>query len=779
MPEAVSLQLLEHDGEVFVFRGSRLFSRYDKDDLGMRNVVVVALSDAGISVNEVATCFSLSRQYVSMLRGRAKDAGSAGLVRPRGRKKSLTPSKWHKALCLSEQGVSDREIARRFGVHHGTVARHLALVRSQRGMASELALQDVDAEAEVSERASDNVTPEQNAPTPATDAVAPDTDTEAPDEGGGCSEPATVLDPDGGRLLPEPLVRSASAEVPSRYAGAMLLHPFLSRLGVDDVLRGIGDATARRYDAASLVLSSAFGFALGISSLEGAKHLRTKDAGALVGLSSFPHLRTLRPRLKDLAEESDPLEIQRAFSKAMLAADDHPPEVFYVDDHFVTYWGGRPVAKGYNIRRHLAEPGRDDTFVTDEHWRAICFSSGEPRGLSVSMHEVIGQLKEIADGRAVMVGFDRGGSYPKVFSELAEAGVDWVTWRRAPLVAPTVAPRRSWVTVDGKRRTLLLADELVALKDYEEGPVRQLSAYEDAKVCFQVLTSNTTFRPAPVVHKLKGRWSIENFNKYIEDHHGAHWLATYAMDLEEDTAPVPNPERKVRRQAKSAAESAVAEAERSLGQAMEQHYPSTDKRIAAINARRDELTMAKDALEEASAALKGVPAKLPRNELDPNAKRAKPRLAARALQMVCRLLAYNAELDLARRLNTYLTDPDEYRSITRNLLHLGGTIAFGTRSIAVTLDRPDSPRASHGHSASSSASSTPVRRPMSPATVGRSPTGSPGDHVNGSRRPTTGDLSPGRRRRRGTSEAGRHTSPGSPCWPPALSAAPRHTTALR
>lgn len=684
MPEAVSLRLLTHDGEVFVFRGSHLFSRYDNDDLGMRNVVVVALCDAGISVNEVATCFSLSRQYVSMLRGRAKDAGSAGLVRPRGRKKSLTPSKWHKALSLSEQGVSDREIARRFGVHHGTVARRLALVRSQQGTASELALHDVDAEAAI-ERAVDNVTPEQNVPTPATDAV-------APDEGEGCCEPAVVVDPDGVPLLPEPLVRSAGVQVPSRYAGAMLLHPFLSRLGLDDVVRATGDATARRYDAASLVCSSAFGFALGISSLEGAKHLRTKDAGALCGLSSFPHLRTLRPRLKDLAEKSDPLEIQRAFAKAMLAADDHPEEVFYVDDHFVTYWGGRPVAKGYNIRRHLAEPGRDDTFVTDEHWRAICFSSGEPRGLSVSMHEVIGQLKEIVGGRAAMVGFDRGGSYPKVFSELAEAGMDWVTWRRAPLAIPSVAPRRSWVTVDGTRRTLLLADELVTLKDYQEGPVRQLSAYEDDKVCFQVLTSNTTLRPAPLVHKLKGRWSIENFNKYIEDHCGAHWLATYEMEIEDDTALVTNPDRKVRRQAKNAAKSAVAEAQCLLGQAMDEHYPSTEERIASINARRDDVAVAKDALEEASAALKGVPAKMARNELDPNAKRAKPRLAARALQMVCRLLAYNAELDLARRLNAYLADPDEYRSITRNLLHLGGTIAFGTPSITVTLDRPDSPR---------------------------------------------------------------------------------------
>ena len=60
--------------------------------------------------------------------------------------------------------------------------------------------------------------------------------------------------------------------------------------------------------------------------------------------------------------------------------------------------------------------------------------------------------------------------------------------------------------------------------------------------------------------------------------------------------------------------------------------------------------------------------------------------------MVCRLLAYNAELDLARRLNAYLGDPDEYRALTRHLLHLGGHIAFAPKAITVTLDRPDVPR---------------------------------------------------------------------------------------
>jgi hypothetical protein len=59
--------------------------------------------------------------------------------------------------------------------------------------------------------------------------------------------------------------------------------------------------------------------------------------------------------------------------------------------------------------------------------------------------------------------------------------------------------------------------------------------------------------------------------------------------------------------------------------------------------------------------------------------------------MVCRLLSYNAALDLARRFNAYLDDLDEYRAITRLPPHFGGTIAC-RRTVVVTLERPDSPR---------------------------------------------------------------------------------------
>src|SRR5665647_1882351 len=47
MPEAATLRLVASDGQVFVACGHSLVWRYDADDKGMRNLAIVALTDAG------------------------------------------------------------------------------------------------------------------------------------------------------------------------------------------------------------------------------------------------------------------------------------------------------------------------------------------------------------------------------------------------------------------------------------------------------------------------------------------------------------------------------------------------------------------------------------------------------------------------------------------------------------------------------------------------------------------------------------------------------------
>src|ERR1035437_6117681 len=111
--------------------------------------------------------------------------------------------------------------------------------------------------------------------------------------------------------------------------------------------------------------------------------------------------------------------------------------------------------------------------------------------------------------------------------------------------------------------------------------------------------------------------------------------------------------------------------------------PGTPKQMnAKLPGVHRRIEAATRAVEATKTALRPVPAKILATELDPNAKRARPRLARRGLQMVLRLLAFNA----------YLADPNEYRAIARNLLHLGGHVDYTTQTITVTLDRPDSPR---------------------------------------------------------------------------------------
>ena len=656
MPAALELRLEVVGEDVVVSYGGRALACYERGDQGMRNLAIVALTRAGVKCVEVGRLFGMRAEHVSRLRGLVAEGGSGALVRPMGRPRKLDRGEVARAYEMSDQGVTGSEIAKAFGVSEATISRLLG--RRPAREAERLPLSEpgeVSDAGEVSE-------PEQ------------------------ASEPEQVSD--AGET--EAGARTGEGGGRSVYAGAMLLHPFLEKVGAGAVLAALDSGPARRYDTAAVALSGTFAFALGSSSLEGSKHLQLADAGMLVGIERFPHLRTLRPRLGALADAVDPLEVQVVLAKAMLNADPVPPGVFFVDEHFVAYAGQQPVAKGWNTRRRHAEPGRHETVIVDDRWRAICFASGPPHGLATGMLGPIDQLQEICGERRLMIGFDRGGSYPKAFNALDDRGIDWVTYRRAPLATPTVAPRSSWVTIDGRRHYVRVSDELVELDGY--GTCRQITLYEHGRVALQILTSDRTTPAARLAHTLRCRWCIENTFKYLEEHHGLHWLCDYQMDLAPDTTLVRNPERTTALATLRANERIVAELEQQIGQHTTTTTTADTNPAETLCMLQADLHTARAAVRAAKQALKPIPAKLPANTINPDAIRATPRVNRRALQTVCRLLAYNAELDLARALNNYLQDPDEYRTITRHLLHQPGHIHYTPTHITVTIDPPHAPR---------------------------------------------------------------------------------------
>jgi hypothetical protein len=177
-------------------------------------------------------------------------------------------------------------------------------------------------------------------------------------------------------------------------------------------------------------------------------------------------------------------------------------------------------------------------------------------------------------------------------------------------------------------------------------------------------------------------------------HHGIDTLADYLMDIGPDQRMVTNPARTAARAAVAAAEAALAAAERALPQLLAGPSTTKQKNAARPGAHR-RIEAATRTLEQATAALRAVPAKVAATALDPDATRARPRIERRGLQMVLRLLADNGEAWLAEHFNAYLADPEEHRAILRHLLHLGGRVDYQQASITVTLDRPDRPRVAH------------------------------------------------------------------------------------
>src|ERR1035437_5409346 len=372
MPEPAALRLATSDGQVLVTWGQALVYRYEVEDIGMRNLAIVALTDAGRRVDEVARVFDLTATYVSMLRGRARLKGSAGVVRRPGRPSKLSERQVAQARRWGGSGWTQQAISERLGPARSVISDLLARVGP----------------APVQELL------------PATSSLAP-TVAEPDDTETTETETETGADP---VVPPAGSARIKTGTCRCRYAGAMMLYPYLHRVGAQAIFATLTGAPARRYGDLGVLTTATLGFALGAGTVEGTKHLRRAEAGAAVGLALTPELATLRARLSALADGSDPLGLQRAFAAGTLAADP----VYFVDDHFVPYAGARPVAKGWNTKRRHAQPGRGDPLVVDARGRAVVFASGEPTGLASNLPGVLRQV--LGPHAPILLGFDRVGA---------------------------------------------------------------------------------------------------------------------------------------------------------------------------------------------------------------------------------------------------------------------------------------------------------------------------------------------------------------------------------
>ncbi len=687
------------DGRVVaVHAGPMLLSAFRADDLEMRDLTICALTEGSrFQGKTVAAAFGVLPSQVSRIRSRYREHGAKGLVHQMGRPPLLSTAQLRQARTWAGQGLTHAEIGRRLGVSRSRISE---LLKQHGTLPTPGPLfEDADdteaAGADPSARDGQDTAPGQRTCRDAGTGQ----ETRASRDGR-TADAAGNAEGDGATWRVARRIESGT--VACRYAGAMLVHAFTDRIGARGLLAaGTGASAAGAStpaDDLGILVCTQMSFTLGALTLEQAKHLAAADAGALAGLTSLPSLRTWRQRLGELADGCDPLALQRRLASQMLAIEPAESQVYLADDHLAEYTGHQAVALGRNPRRGKPAKGHDDTYICDLAGRAIAFTTGEPSALCTTLPGALAALTGALpardqpgpDTRPLIVS-GRGAAFPSTFTAVDAAGYDWLTWRRAPLAATTLLPIAQTITLRGGRvRQVAWTDEQVTLKDYGK-PVRQLALFEHGKMVAQAISGRLDACPAELAGWLRGRWAEENMFKYDMANYGPGMLADYAADEVTNTKPKANPAYATAKKAQAAANTALAKAEVALAKLLaDPAIPARTKNGELLPRAQQKIEACQQALQEAETERKNHPAKLPASEIDPAATRAILHIRRRCLQLVLRLLAANAEHYLARHLNAYLDDEDEYRAITRETIirGLAGTITYTPKSITVTLDRP-------------------------------------------------------------------------------------------
>jgi hypothetical protein len=324
----------------------------------------------------------------------------------------------------------------------------------------------------------------------------------------------------------------------------------------------------------------------------------------------------------------------------------------------------------------------------------LVWSSPPGASLTGELRRAIEEVRALLgpDARPT-IGFDRGGWSPACFAEIAAAGFDILTYRKAPFRPEPVRAFEPHVVKDafGHPQTYWLAERNVRI-GYDAGrryfACRQVTRRDPASG--HQTTVLTTWGPerasATVATSMFGRWREENLFRFLRPR-GLDAMDSYAKVADDAERLVANP-------AKAKAKAELAKARSSLAKAAETEGRVTLEQGAAGSKQvRDAYTEAAAYVAQMEAAYRAIPAKIRLGDIRPAACRLDDE--RKRIHDAIRMATWNAESGLARALGPhYARAEDEAHSLLAEAFKTSADLEVIGDELHVRLDPLSSPRRS-------------------------------------------------------------------------------------
>lgn len=213
------------------------------------------------------------------------------------------------------------------------------------------------------------------------------------------------------------------------FAGGLMHHLFLQEIGFEKITSPFPLNRDSTYQSAAIMATIFHSISRGIQSIEALKLVNASDFGLLIGQSRIPDKTVLRDHLTEMARQYHSGELIDQFARRLLEQDRIDREVFFIDGHFLPYYGLKVIAKGYHTVRRQVLKGNELYMITDLQGRPLFFiTESNEIDFRPIISRTAAMLEDFGIKRPILV-FDRGGYGIHFFKELDGNG-DFVTWAK-------------------------------------------------------------------------------------------------------------------------------------------------------------------------------------------------------------------------------------------------------------------------------------------------------------------------------------------------------------
>ena len=641
--------------------GVPLFSHAADDTTG-RRVAAAQMATLGLAKqSELSAAFGVNRTTLYRQQRRFAAEGIGGLVDekrgPKGPHK-LTESVLKSAQQMLDEGQSKRATAASVGVNEGTIRNAIrqGWLSEGGGKAAVLAEAAVETEQTASQPTDRS---EQNA--------------------------ATALGVATERSVERLLARAGKLEEASPQfqasmavvgAGALVALPAVLKLGLLEA-GGVYERLKKGfYGLRSTLLCLAFMALLRIRTPERLQFEPPGELGVLLGLDRAPEVKTIRRKLRELAEAGKAQQFSAALAARWVKQGRRAVGVLYVDGHVRVYHGKKHrLGKTHVARRNLSMPAITDYWVNDKNAEPLFVVTGtvNQKLIAAMKGSVLPEVRSVVGpGRRVTMVFDREGWSPKWFKELDEQGFDVLSYRKGPYRLW----RRSCFEkvsgqVEGRGVEYELAERTVRV--YGGLRMREVRRLRRDGLQTAVLTTRMDMRGVEVAWRMFERWRQENFFRYMREHYALDALVERGAEAVEGGQTVVNPKRRRLDKELTKLRRELRELQSSYGQRAVENKESQRPTVRGFKIANGKLGGQIRALRgeyEKLLARRGQePKRVAVEELDEEDRIVQLKPEAKHLTDTIKMLAYRAETALVQLLEPgYARSEDEGRALVRALL---------------------------------------------------------------------------------------------------------------